>query len=380
MASRAITVRVGSTFTQTGRTAVDSIGLLDAVALGRRPSRTDPIGLLDAVSRVAAGVRASADLVGVLDVATGTKSSATIGSYEPTLPLTGYDGTYVAGGAVSTGALTVVSNGGAVLSFTTNNALYDSMDYACYVRASTNLTGVTWTRTRFRGDNRTLSGNTALLDFNSAGLSGLVAQDCTFQPDFPNLWIDGIIGHDYTATRCKVLNTVDGFGVYNINLSGNYASNVTIHGCFVDQLAYFTPDPNHGDNHTHNDCVQVQAGTNITIYGNAFKGYLAPGIGQYASAGVSTSNTCVIINRISGTSLDVTIDTNWLYGGGYTVNIAGTITGAVGSVTNNVLAHDNAFKATADMIIAPSVTFTAFSGNVRSAAGGGGSATVYSHT
>lgn len=109
-----------------------------------------------------------------------------------------------------------------------------------------------------------LKSEHGLVDFTHKDASGTVT-DVTIRPAKPTLWQTGVLGHDYIATRVTVRHCVDGFGIYNTYKPADGRVDVTIDRCDVDQLAYYTPDPTHSDGHSHNDAVQIQGGTHITI-------------------------------------------------------------------------------------------------------------------
>ena len=123
------------------------------------------------------------------------------------------------------------------------------------------------------------SSNTGLIDCNHSAVRNALIEDCLLVPDFPSVWLDGVIGKEYTARRCNVYRTVDGFGVYNVS-DKKAPTNVTIESCFIHDLAYFAKDPNHSNGPTHNDAIQIQGGANINIRGNNIMGFLSTNVGS----------------------------------------------------------------------------------------------------
>ena len=121
--------------------------------------------------------------------------------------------------------------------------------------------------------------NTGLIDCNHGAVRNALIEDCLLVPDSPSVWLDGVIGKEYTARRCNVYNTVDGFGVYNIS-DRSAPANVTIESCFIHDLSYFKKDPNHGNGPTHNDGIQIQGGSHIVVRGNNIQGFLSKTAGQ----------------------------------------------------------------------------------------------------
>jgi PKD repeat protein len=168
---------------------------------------------------------------------------------------------------------------------------------------------VTIRNTRVRGSGPG-SFNTGLINANHRDVRNLVIEDVTLLPDFPSVWINGVIGHDFTARRVNASRVVDGFNIYNIH---GTAANVRVESSYVHNLSYFSPDPNHSDNQTHNDAIQIQGGSNITIVGNTLSAWLAKDVGtqnyRHPQAGfgiIVTPN----VNAVSNSR----IENNWFDG------------------------------------------------------------------
>jgi hypothetical protein len=191
------------------------------------------------------------------------------------------------------------------------------------------------------------SGNTGLVDCNHHAASGVLIEDCELHQAAAtaNVWHDGVIGHDYTARRNLVYDVVDGFGAYN-STNGNGAANVVIEANYVRNLSYFTPDPNHSDHRTHNDCIQIQGNSNYRIVGNHLRAYVSTSVGNGASNDPYypvTTGQVITITPSLGPVTHVDINCNWIYGGSRGV-IA--IQGAqpygfnLGSITGNRFGRD----------------------------------------
>lgn len=190
------------------------------------------------------------------------------------------------------------------------------------------------------------NGNTALIDCNHHAASGVVIEDCELHQAVAtaNVWHDAIIGHDYTARRNFIYDVVDGFGAYNSN-DPSKPANVIIEGNYVRDLCYFSPDPNHPDNRTHNDGIQIQGNGGVRIVGNHLRGY--------ASANTGTGNrndpyfplvTGHVITCTPSLSAiqDVVVSSNWLYGGvcGFIAVSGSKGASHVGTLTNNRFGRD----------------------------------------
>ncbi len=183
------------------------------------------------------------------------------------------------------------------------------------------------------------SYNTGLINCNDAKVSRAVIEDVTLVPSYPSVWINGVIGHDFTARRVNTYHVVDGFNIYNVHGS---TANVTVEASYVHDLSYFSPDPNHSDNKTHNDAIQIQGGSNISIVGNTLSAWLATTVGTqaypYPQAGfgvILTPN----VNAVTGSR----INGNWFDGSYIPVKLStSSKTGPMdfGQVNDNRFARD----------------------------------------
>ena len=221
------------------------------------------------------------------------------------------------------------------LVITTPGTVIDSLDVFGFVTIK--AANVTIKNSRVRGSGPG-STNTGLINCTSAAVVNAVIQDVTLVPDYPSVWLDGVIGHDFTATRVNTSGVVDGFGVYN---TGGPAANVTIASSWVHDLSYFSPDPNHPDNQTHNDAIQIQGGSNIQVVGNELDAYLSTSVGTqnypYPQAGfgvIVTPN----VSPVTGSR----IDHNWITGSYIPIKLTTGTWGATtfGEVNDNRFAHD----------------------------------------
>ena len=221
------------------------------------------------------------------------------------------------------------------LVITTPGTVIDGLDIYGFVTVK--AANVTIKNSRVRGSGPG-SFNTGLINANHSAVKNLLIQDVTLVPDYPSVWINGVLGHDFTARRVNTYNVVDGFGIYNIN---GPAANAVVESSWVHDLSYFSPDPNHSDNQTHNDAIQIQGGTNITIVGNYLSAYLSKSAGtqnyKYPQAGfgvILTPN----VNAVSGSK----INNNWLDGSYIPIKLTTGKKGPMnfGQVNNNRFARD----------------------------------------
>lgn len=210
-------------------------------------------------------------------------------------------------------------------------------------------------------------GNTGLVDCNHPAASNVLIEDCEIHQDqaTANVWHDAIIGHDYTARRNFIYDVVDGFGVYNSS-NPSKPANVAIEGNFVRDLCYFSPDPNHPDNRTHNDGIQIQGNGGVRIVGNHLRGYASStsGTGNRNDPyfPLITGHVITCTPTVSPIT-DVTVSSNWLYGGVCgLIAISGRMGSShIGVVSNNRFGKDQRVAAPIQF---DNVLTAAFDGNV----------------
>lgn len=202
---------------------------------------------------------------------------------------------------------------------------------------------VTIRNCRARGYSTVSSG---AVDCNHSAVRNALIEHCDLGQSQLSVYTDGIIGHDYTARRCLIRHTVDGFGVFNSN-DPSVEANVTIEGCYVEHLAYQSPCPPQSDDRTHNDGIQIQGNGGVTIRGNNLNGSSSPtwGHGNLSTVPApnpyypSVTGQTIGITPNLGTSVNnITITDNWLdYG-------VQSITGITnGRTVNNFVLTGNRF-------------------------------------
>lgn len=166
----------------------------------------------------------------------------------------------------------------------TSGGTYENLDIAGFMLIRTSQP-VIIRNCRIRGWNKSFpngSGDTGLVncDHGSTNNSNVLIEDCDLIPDYPSPWVNGIIGHDFTARRNRIRNCVDSFICRNSSTPSGPVR-VNIWANYTYDYAYFTPDyasssqrPN-----THNDAVQINYGSAIDITGNVFIGNGSPDAG-----------------------------------------------------------------------------------------------------
>jgi hypothetical protein len=121
--------------------------------------------------------------------------------------------------------------------------------------------------------------------------TGLLVEDSEIEGTSGNV-TSAIAFHDYTARRLNIHGGADGLKA---------DSNVLIEDCWIHDLSNGPTE--------HNDGVQSTGGKGVTIRHNSISG---------------ASNACVQTGDEGAATEDLTVECNWLDGGGYALNIRGT--------------------------------------------------------
>lgn len=141
---------------------------------------------------------------------------------------------------------------------------------------------------------------------------GLLVEDCEIEGTSDDV-TSALSFANYTARRLNIHGGADGFKA---------DENVLIEDCWIHDLRN-GPDQ-------HNDGVQSTGGKGVTLRHNAISG---------------ASNACVQTGDESAATEDLTVECNWLSGGGYALNIRGT--GATQpkntKIIENVFARDSEY-------------------------------------
>jgi hypothetical protein len=209
------------------------------------------------------------------------------------------------------------------INVTKPDTVLSGLDIHGFVRVQT--TGVTIKNSRIHGSGPG-SYATGLIDANNPAVHNLVIENCDLNHDAASVWVDGVVGHDYTAVANDVHNVVDGFGVMNPR-NPTADLNVNIENNYVHDLDYLSPDSTHPDNHTHNDAIQIQgAGASlgerqIRISGNNLQALAGPDSNTRSPYYPAVTGQAIAVTPNVSAVHDVDIDGNWLDGGAQTVTI-----------------------------------------------------------
>ncbi|MDO8106798.1 right-handed parallel beta-helix repeat-containing protein [Isoptericola sp. b441] len=126
----------------------------------------------------------------------------------------------------------------------------------------------------------------------------LTIEDSTLAPTISSPLQDGIRGMSFTARRVEIRGVVDGAHLYG--------DHVTIANSWLHGNTHFAHDPNHGGGPSHDDSIQIQTGTDITIAGNRLEG---------------ATNAALMVTQDGGPVSNLVVKGNFLDDGACVVNI-----------------------------------------------------------
>jgi len=214
------------------------------------------------------------------------------------------------------------------LTVTTPGAVIDSLDIRGFVKIA--APDVTIRRSVIRG--YATNEQRSLVSSTVQGAS-VVVEDSELYAQSPSAHIDGVRGQNITVRRSNIHHVIDSF-----HLTGG---NVTIEASWLHDNLHYENDPLQGGEPSHDDSIQIQAGSGFRIIGNTIEG---------------ATNSGIQLTQDRGPVSDLHIVGNWADGGGCTVNFAekgkGPFLGVV--ITDNVFGRQTSVGNCA--IIAPPTT------------------------
>jgi hypothetical protein len=259
-----------------------------------------------------------------------------------------------------------------------------------------NAANVTIQQCKIQGYNETVqTANKSLVSCTKQPAMNTVIVDCTLIPVYPGAAWNGITGHDFTAQRCRIEHTVDGFGVYNANTGfKTSALSILIEACYVTNMIYVSPDANHTSDtpvsHTHNDGWQIQGcgpGSNVEMRYSTILGWCdatLPSPWNDITRSSSTpnaaggynihypyyqSNSMLQITQGVAAVTGLNIHNNVFGGGAYCINVGSGTYSSFGSIVNNKFHLDQRPDAARAMSIPTTATGVTVSGNTDYATG-----------
>ena len=255
-------------------------------------------------------------------------TALTVGSYKPTASTTG-----VPAGT----ALKPYNTSGADLVITKDGTILDGLDI--YGDIKVRAKNVVIKNSRLHGGKAIPKSNTGVVDSTNAAVVNLVVKDSTIIPDRPSYYRDGIVGHDYTASRNHIQGSNDGLGIFN-RPGGPVTANVTAEANYIHGLTYWSNDPAHSDG-THNDGIQVQGGQNIRIVGNNVVANSTPGPGSAPNPRGTHAGIGIMLQQNVAKLANVVVDKNWVDDGQTSINIDhGKYSNITVTLSNNKLGRN----------------------------------------
>ncbi|AEE47164.1 right-handed parallel beta-helix repeat-containing protein [Cellulomonas fimi] len=218
---------------------------------------------------------------------------------------------------------------------TTPGAVIDGLDVRGFVKVA--AANVTIKNSIIRG--AATSKQTALVTSASSTASVTVI-DSELYNSAPGPWVDGVRGYNFKLVRVNLHDVID--------MAHIYGDNVTIEASYLHDNLHYDVDPAQNNTPSHDDSIQIQKGNNIRIVGNSISG---------------AYNTGIQFTQDQGLVSNVTVQKNFLDGGGCTVNLAEKGKGPF----QGIAVKDNTFGRTTKhyncAIISPVTTVIANSGN-----------------
>jgi hypothetical protein len=303
-----------------------------AFAAGPAPGRPAPVGSTGA---------GSTD-IGATTTPPLTTPSRTAGAPSPTPTRTTTAPRIIGGkpGPANTGVppgtkLTIV-NGDRTFS---SPGTYSNLDIHGFAKVT--ATGVTIKDSIFRGGaQRCNSAALWIVDGASA-----TVEDSEVVPANPNPCLDGVWATNVTLLRVDIHGSVDGIKAFD---------HTTVEDSYVHDLSYFAHDPNQNNGPTHNDAVQTYEGNqHILLRHNTF--VLS-----------KQDNAAYQVTQDGGrVATDLHVESNWLDGGGCTLNFAhkGGPTPMTGIyVVNNRFGRDSYYNC--PILVSTQTVLSSNTGNV----------------
>ncbi|MFS0885094.1 hypothetical protein [Aeromicrobium sp. 179-A 4D2 NHS] len=128
---------------------------------------------------------------------------------------------------------------------------------------------------------------------------GVVIRDTEIYSGVRNPDSNGVMGYGFTLERVNIHSVVD-----QVHIHGD---NVTIRDSQLHSNTHYEQDPNWGGKPSHDDNIQITAGTNITVTGTVLSG---------------SHSAAIMMGQDHGVISKVNISANTIGGGACSVNIA----------------------------------------------------------
>ena len=212
--------------------------------------------------------------------------------------------------ASNTGYIKLVQNLGSI-TVTEPDTVIEGLDIHGYVIIK--AANCIIRRCIIRGGPPATQGQNALLNITHPDAGGYLVEDVTLKPDYANVRQNGIyVNRPGRFRRINLSGTVDGIVVY-----GN---GVELIDSYLHDFVVYPSDPAQGGKPSHADGVQISAGRGVRITGTTIEG---------------ANNAAIMVTQDAGPVSHLTIEGNYLDGGGCSVNFGSNGPPKVGLVVRN---------------------------------------------
>ncbi len=210
----------------------------------------------------------------------------------------------------NTGYLKLVQNLGSI-TVTEPDTVLEGLDIHGYVTVK--APNCIIRRCIIRGGPPATQGQNAILNLTHANAGGFLVEDVTLLPDYPNVRQNGVyVNRPGRFRRIDLSGTVDGIVVY-----GN---GVEVLDSYLHGFVTYPSDPAQGGRPSHSDGIQVQAGSGVVIRGTTI---------------IGATNAAVMVTQDAGAVSHLTIEGDYLDGGGCSINFGSNGPPKTGLVVRN---------------------------------------------
>lgn len=208
---------------------------------------------------------------------------------------------------VPAGTPLTVHNGD--LTIRTPGTVIENLDIRGFVKVE--ASNVTIRRSIIRGGDPKGTNQALLAAYGDH--RNLRIEDTTLKPSTPSPYVDGLKGRNFYARGLDISGVVDSVVIFGNNVDFGYS--------WLHDNLHQTPWALQKDNMTHDDNVQIEGGSNISVHNSRLEG---------------AYNAAVMITQNYASGVNVQINDNILSGGGCTINADEKGKGPIGlSIKNN---------------------------------------------
>lgn len=188
---------------------------------------------------------------------------------------------------------------------------------------------------------RYLSSSLSLVYVDGSKYS-VTIQDSELYAAEPSPWVCGIIGYNFTLERVNIHDVID-----QVHVTGG---NVVVRDSWLHDNLHYVNDPNLNGGPSHDDNVQLQQGTGITLVHNTMEG---------------SHNAAVQVTQDTGKVGNVRIERNYVSHGACSLNLAQKTRGALEGFTimGNQFTRTQVYSGCALIVDTPSIPLLTLGGN-----------------